>query len=38
MSIERPFRPYICIFGKPIDIPSACPLDVPNDELKPFEI
>ena len=38
MSIDRPFRPYICIFGKPIDIPSACPLDVSNHQLKPFEI
>ena len=38
MSIDRPFHPYICIFGKPIDIPSACPLDVSNHQLKPFEI
>ena len=38
MSIDRPFRPYICIFGKPIDIPSACPLDVSNHQLKPFKI
>ena len=38
MSMDRPFRPYICIFGKPIDIPSACPLSVSNYQLKPFEI
>ena len=38
MLIDRPFRPYICILGKPIDIPSACPLDVSNHELKPFKI
>ena len=38
MSIDRPFRPYICIFGKPIDIPSACPFHVSYHQLKPFEI
>ena len=35
---EAMSSPYICIFGKPVDIPSARPLNVPNYKFEAFEI
>ena len=37
-SREAKSSPYICIFGKPVDIPCARSLDVPDHNFKVLEI
>lgn len=35
---ETSASPYICIFGKPVDIPSARPMNISNHKLKIFKV